>query len=110
MAKRKRQRMFTREQRAENRAAVVAQEAALGPVEVRRRADVAEIESYSVGASKNAVMIAEFWLHETDDPGWGINLAACARQYKRLTLVALTREEAENAIHADEGVDDWMFA
>jgi hypothetical protein len=94
-------RMLTREQRAAGRAAVASEAERLGPVEVQRRADVAELESLWRGLSTDPVQLAETWLAETDDPGWGIDRAACARQYRRLTGRALTRDEAESIVDSE---------
>jgi hypothetical protein len=90
-------RMMTREQRAADRAAITAHEAEIGPDEVLRRADVATIDACQPGMSSRAVDIAQSWLAETEDPGWGLDRAMLARQYRRLTGRALSADEAENA-------------
>lgn len=100
-------RMLSRELRRADRLAVAAHEEAIGPEEVARRADVAELDAYSSGLSTRPVDIAQAWIDETDDPGWGIDRAACARQYERLTGRALTRAEAESAIDADAD-EEWI--
>lgn len=108
MARRRRRRMFSREQRQANRAAIEAEHDALGRAEVQRRADVALIEATSPGASGSPFRLAELrgvaeeWLPDCmQEPD-----RAVERQYERLTGRALTVEEAERVLEEEEDRQD----
>jgi hypothetical protein len=91
MSKRKRPgRMMSHEMRQADRAAIVAHETAIGPDEVQRLADVAIIGEMHT----DDLRIAQAFVSESDDPGWGFDLPALSRQYRRLTGRSLTRAEA----------------
>lgn len=102
MAKRKRQRMQTREQRAAARAAREAEARRLGPEEMQRLADVRTI---------NAVLGADVAQHEltlaaafedVEEMASAAFGAVLARQYERLTGRTLTAAEAERRCNEEE--------
>lgn len=106
MARRKRQRTFSREQRQANRAAIEAEAQRLGPEEVQRRADVALLDLIAAGTAASALRVAELFseLDEHEEfAGFGDVRAALVRQFGRLTGgQELTGEMARSVLDAEE--------
>jgi hypothetical protein len=105
--KRRKGRMFTREQRAERREAVEAHDQEIGPEAVQARRDRELLAGYAPAMFDSAPMVAEAWLSAlewSDDPELAVELAALGRVYRRMTQRELTVGEAEGLIeaHAEE--------
>lgn len=100
MAKRKRQRMFSREQRAANRAAVAAERVAVGEPEWLRRNDVAYIYAFGgEGASESPQQLAELYEDGEFEPDVDEMIA---RHYERLTGRRLDAAEKQRVFEEAE--------
>lgn len=98
-------RMMSREMRQADRAAVQAHEAAIGPAAVARLADEAGIRAFGIDPA-SAVDLAQAYLDDLADPGFGLARAVVKRQYRRVIGRDLNALSAHAEIDAAEDLRD----
>lgn len=110
MAKRKRQRSQSREQRQANRAAIEAEAQRLGPEEMQRRADLTIIGEVmgKPGADVSPLELAELYIGLEEDGDWRNMQAAVERRYERLTGDGLNIDSAQGRLDDEEERRDAM--